>query len=63
MQLVERRFFGNARDRLVEVAVLGFQRLDLASYFFVSIHSLDHSLIGRRQCNKFLSFGRAGISM
>ena len=63
MQLVEGRCFRDARDRLIEIPMLGFERLDLASYFFVTIHSLDHSSIGRRQCNKFVSFESAGISM
>ena len=35
MQLVEGRFFRDARDRLIEIPMLGFERLDLASYFFV----------------------------
>ena len=48
MQLVERWFFRDARDCLIEILMLGFERLDLASYFFVTIHFLDHSSIGRR---------------
>ena len=63
MQLVERWFFRDARDCLIEILMLGFERLDLASYFFVTIHFLDHSSIGRRQCNNFLTFERAGISI
>ena len=63
MQLVERWFFRDARDCLIEILMLGFELLDLESCFFVTINFLDHSSIGRRQCNKFLTFELAGISV